>query len=65
MSSLFDFFRDIGDAAHDIVDLYFIQTDLKDVNITPAEKSQTAYFDAMASNTSGADGDIPIGKQVW
>ena len=51
----------------DIIDLYFIISDLVDLPITEAELCETAYFDALAMNTlSEADRptNIPIGKMV-
>lgn len=63
--SIWDVFQNAVDAANDIVDAYFIQSDLKDVYITEAESIATAHYDSMASNTSGGDKNTPIGKQVW
>ena len=65
--SILDVLHDIGAAAHEIIDSYFIQSDLVDLNLTEAECCQTAYFDALASHTANSgntDSDIPIGKQV-
>ena len=54
-------------ASEDIIDLYFILSDLVDINLTEEERCETAYFDALASATvSGQRGDsgTPIGKLV-
>ena len=51
----------------DIIDLYFILSDLVDIPITEAELCESAYFDALAQHTiDNNDGDpgIPIGKLV-
>ena len=56
-------------AGEDIIDLYFVLSDLVDIPITEAEAAETAYFDSLASHTveshnDGVDGNIPIGKMV-
>lgn len=56
-------------ARSDIIDLYFIVSDLVDIPISEAEACETAYFDAMATNTSETAGTgqrkrIPLGKLV-
>lgn len=54
-------------AHSDIIDLYFILSDLVDINLTEEERCETAYFDAMASATVNAhcgDSGTPIGKLV-
>lgn len=51
----------------DIIDLYFIISDLVDIPITEVELCETAYFDALAMNTyaeSTQPSNIPIGKMV-
>lgn len=51
----------------DVIDLYFIVSDLVDIQISETERCETAYFDAMAMNTidsAGKYGNIPIGKLV-
>ena len=57
-------------ARSDIIDLYFVVSDLVDVHLSDAEISENAYLDAFAtqsvsvSNQNGVDG-IPIGKRVY
>ena len=54
-------------ASEDVIDLYFILSDLVDIDLTEAELSETAYFDALASHTAnnhGGDDNIPNGKRV-
>ena len=56
-------------AGEDIIDLYFVLSDLKDFPITEAEATETAYYNSMASNAvnenhNGDDDGIPLGKLV-
>jgi len=53
-------------AKTDVIDLYFILSDLVDIPISEAELCETAYFDAMASESVNQyTGDnTPIGKTV-
>jgi len=56
-------------ARSDIIDLYFIISDLVDIPLSEAELCETAYHDALAINTldcASADrsGGIPLGKLV-
>jgi hypothetical protein len=56
-------------ARSDIIDLYFIVSDLIDIPISEAEACETAYFDAMATHTIESDQNIkskriPLGKLV-
>lgn len=54
-------------ASEDVIDLYFILSDLVEINLTETEISESAYFDAMANNSvrlQQGDKKIPIGKQV-
>ena len=54
-------------ANEDVIDLYFILSDLVDIDLTEAEKCETAYFDSLASATVSeytGDSGIPIGKLV-
>ena len=55
------------DAASDVIDAYFIQSELKEIHLTEAEQFETAFYDSLANSTvdsSRCDG-VPIGKQVW
>ena len=55
-------------ASSDIIDLYFVVSDLKDIPISEAERAETAYYDSMASQVAsnhGGDSDIPLGKLVF
>ena len=56
-------------ARSDIIDLYFIISDLVDIPLSEAELCETAYYDAMTMHTldgTSADrsGGIPLGKLV-
>ena len=54
-------------ASEDVIDLYFFQSDLVEINLTEAEIFVNAYFDSVTSaavhDYKGAS-KIPIGKQV-
>lgn len=56
-------------ASDDVIDLHFILSDLVDIPITEAERTESAYFDALASadvNDNHDDqGGIPMGKRVY
>lgn len=64
--NIWEVLQDIADAAQDVIDAYFIQTDLKDVNLSDAERSQSAHYDSMASHMVNeyTGDDTPIGKTV-
>lgn len=54
-------------ASQDVLDLYFVLSDLIDIPISEAESCETAYFDAMASatvNETKKGRKTPIGKLV-
>jgi hypothetical protein len=54
-------------ASEDVIDLYFILTDMVDINLTDAEICQTAYYDALATQTAAnvsCDSGTPSGKMV-
>jgi len=55
-------------ASEDVIDLYFILSDLVDIDLTDAEIAESACFDALA-NATARDGkfdrNIPLGKQVY
>lgn len=54
-------------ASEDVIDLYFILSDLVDINLTEAELTESACFDSMASSAAQehkGESKIPIGKQV-
>jgi len=54
-------------ASEDVIDLYFILSDLVDINLTEAEITENACFDSLASTTARegkGDLNIPIGKRV-
>ena len=51
----------------DIIDLYFVISDLVDIPMSEAELCETAYFDALASHTVAegrSDNGVPLGKLV-
>ena len=56
--------------ASDIIDLYFVLSDLVDIPLTESELCETAFYDAFATNTPEAfvenkQGNIPTGKLVY
>ena len=55
-------------ARTDIIDLYFIVSDLVDIPLSETELCETAYYDALTMHTlDGAtdrSGGIPLGKLV-
>ena len=56
-------------ASSDIIDLYFVLSDLVDIPLTEAERCETAYFDSLATQmTEGTKAskyaNIPLGKIV-
>ena len=54
-------------AGEDIIDLYFVLSDLKDIDLTEAEQVESACFDSLASAAVAEhDGNtnVPIGKLV-
>ena len=64
--SIFDWVFDRM-ASEDVIDLYFVLSDMVDVNLTEAEICESAYFDSMANATirkNKEENKIPIGKQV-
>ena len=54
-------------ASEDIIDLYFIVSDLIDIPLSEAELAETAFYDSMATSTVNAyqgGSGIPLGKLV-
>jgi hypothetical protein len=56
-------------ARSDVIDLYFILSDLVDIPISEAEACETAYFDALATDTmenhrTRNQKKVPLGKLV-
>jgi hypothetical protein len=53
-------------ASEDVIDIYFILSDLVDIDLTAEELCETAYFDALATATVNEyNGDrVPLGKLV-
>ena len=54
-------------ASEDVIDLYFILSDLVDINLTETEICESACFDSLASAAVcelTGDSKIPLGKQV-
>ena len=45
------------------IDLFFVQSDLKEVYMTNAEQDERAAFDSMCGNIK-IDDNTPLGKQV-
>ena len=55
-------------ASEDVIDLYFILSDLVDVNLSEAEITENACLDSLASSTareSQRESNIPMGKRVY
>ena len=55
-------------SSEDIVDAKWILSDMIDIDLTPEERNEQAYYDAQAThanaNHRGDDSGIPIGKRV-
>ncbi len=54
-------------ASEDVIDLYFILSDLVNIDLTEAEMFESACLDSHASATareSRGESKIPIGKMV-
>ena len=54
--------------SEDVIDLYFIMSDLVDINLTDVEMCERASLDSLASATVreyNGEKYIPIGKQVF
>jgi len=55
-------------ARSEVLDLDFIVSDLFDIPISDAERTESAFYDAMATEAAervDRNGNIPIGKQVF
>lgn len=52
--------------SEDVIDLYFVLSDLKDINLTDAEMCESASLDSLANATvrEHSGKDVPIGKLV-
>ena len=48
MTSFINWFID-SMASEDVIDLYFILSDMVDIPLTDEERSETAYYDSFAS----------------
>ena len=61
--SNFDWFMN---ATEDIIDSYFITSELVDIDISESELTEMTHFDSPASQTAdnAGDSDIPLGKLV-
>ena len=61
--SNFDWFMN---AAEDIIDSYFITSELVDIDISESELTEMTHFDSLTSQTAdkAGDSDIPLGKLV-
>ena len=54
-------------AGDEVIDLYFILSDLVDIELSDAEICETAYFDSLATATVreySEERGIPLGKLV-
>ena len=55
-------------SGEDVIDLYFIMSDLVDINLTDVEMCERASFDSLANaSVREYNGEkyVPIGKQVF
>lgn len=55
-------------AGEDVIDLYFIMSDLVEINLTDSEMYENAVLDSLASNTvreRSRENHVPVGKQVF
>ena len=56
-------------ARSDIIDLYFVVSDLVDVHLSDAEISENAFLDAFATQSvsvsKNQNNSIPLGKKVY
>ncbi|MFC1996915.1 hypothetical protein ACFLXI_04825 [Chloroflexota bacterium] len=57
-------------ASSDIIDLYFILSDIVDTPLSKSELCETAYLDSVATYTTNSIktnkiGEIPLGKLVF
>ena len=55
-------------APEDVIDLFFVMSDLVDINLTEAEICESACFDSLANaavREYNGEKIIPIGKQVF
>lgn len=55
-------------AGEAVIDLFFNDSKLVDINLTDAELCETASFDSLASATVreySGDPNTPVGKQVF
>ena len=51
-------------SSEDVIDAYFIISDLVDINLTDEEMCESASFDSLANATANKESDVPIGKRV-
>jgi len=51
----------------DIIDLYFIVSNLADVPICDNERAEVSFYDAMSLQVNGnqKSGEAPLGKRVF
>ena len=56
-------------SSKDVIDLYFVMSELVDIPISEAERVQTACYDSLASDTANKhkddDSNIPLAKRVY
>lgn len=68
MSSFINWFID-SMASEDVIDLYFILSDMVEIDIGVEEHAERGHLDATAmhvnSNHRGDDRGIPLGKRVY
>lgn len=67
MSAFFDFVTSFA-SSEDIIDLFFILSDMKDIVQSADELCEQSCLDSLCSMTTNDRGivnEIPLGKQVW
>ena len=53
-------------SSDEIIDGYFILSDLKDIQLTEFERAENAALDAAASAAGDGDqAEVPMGKRVY
>jgi len=56
------------DAASAVIDLFFVESDLVEINLTEAEAAESAQLDSLATDTTNQarnDDPRPIGMRVY
>jgi hypothetical protein len=67
MSPVFDWSFEAA-ASDEIIDLYFIYSDMADIELSDMELYESAQYDALTNAALGEqnrEGFVPLGKQVY